>query len=157
MEIKKDTIEYNAESFATKPNAVAEDQLKKLPGVQVDASGNITAQGEKVSVAIVYGWKDFYKPVYMTFLDMKPEQLQAYEGKYKYRGPRDLPIQFRVESGHLLATQLWDGQESAFYPESDSTFFSMDWGISVKFAKATDGSISSVSAFDRDYFDKVKP
>src|ERR1700722_13007491 len=48
MQIKKDTVEYNAESFATKPNAVAEDQLRKLPGVQVDASGNIVAQGEKV-------------------------------------------------------------------------------------------------------------
>ncbi|HEY4337285.1 MAG TPA: carboxypeptidase-like regulatory domain-containing protein, partial [Puia sp.] len=53
MQIKQDTIEYNAESFATKPNAVAEDQLKKLPGVQVDASGNITAQGEKVARVLV--------------------------------------------------------------------------------------------------------
>ena len=45
MSIKKDTIEYNAEMFATKPNAFVEDQLKKLPGVEVDASGNIIAQG----------------------------------------------------------------------------------------------------------------
>jgi hypothetical protein len=75
------------------------------------------------SVATVYGWKDFYKPDYKTFQDMTPAQLQAYEGNYKYRGPRDLHLQFRTESGHLVGKQLWDGQESAFYPESDTTSF----------------------------------
>lgn len=41
--IRNDTLEYNAGSFKTKPNAVVEDLLKKLPGVQVDGkafSGN---------------------------------------------------------------------------------------------------------------------
>lgn len=109
------------------------------------------------SVAIVYGWKDFYKPVYETFLNMTPAQLQAYGGRYKYRGPRDMALQFSAEADHLVGKQLWDGQESSFYPESDSTFFSMDWGFEVKFAKAPDGSIATVSAFDRDYFDKEKP
>jgi CubicO group peptidase (beta-lactamase class C family) len=109
------------------------------------------------SVATVYGWKDFYKPEYKTFLGMTPSQLQAYEGNYKYRGQRDLRLQFRTESGHLVAKQLWDGQESAFYPESDSAFFSLEWGFAVKFAKGTDGGVTHVSAFDKDYFDKVKP
>ncbi|MFZ2784208.1 MAG: TonB-dependent receptor, partial [Sediminibacterium sp.] len=46
--IKKDTVEFNASSFKTKPNAVMEDVLKKLPGVQVDKDGSIKAQGENV-------------------------------------------------------------------------------------------------------------
>ena len=46
MGIRKDTVEYNASLFATKPNATAEDLLKKMPGIQVDNSGNVTAQGE---------------------------------------------------------------------------------------------------------------
>jgi len=33
----------------------------------------------------------------------------------------------------------------------------MDWGFGIKFAKAADGSVAYVVAFDRDYFDKVKP
>ena len=109
------------------------------------------------SVATVYGWKDFYKPEYKTFLNMTPGQLQTFEGKYKYRGPRDMAIQFRADAGHLVGKQLWDGQESAFYPESDSSFFSMDWEFRIKFAKVADGSVAYVVAFDRDYFDKVKP
>ena len=109
------------------------------------------------SVATVYGWKDFYKPEYKTFLNMTPGQLQPFEGKYKFRGPRDMAIQFRADAGHLVGKQLWDGQESAFYPESDSSFFSMDWGFGIKFAKAADSSVAYVVAFDRDYFDKVRP
>jgi hypothetical protein len=31
--LRNDTVEYNAGSFKTKPNAVVEDLLKKLPGV----------------------------------------------------------------------------------------------------------------------------
>ena len=59
MSIKKDTVEYNASMFATKPNAVAEDLLKKFPGIQVDASGNITAQGETVKRVLVNGKRFF--------------------------------------------------------------------------------------------------
>ncbi|HVT85729.1 MAG TPA: outer membrane beta-barrel protein [Chitinophagaceae bacterium] len=59
MSIKKDTIEYNASMFAVKPNAVAEDLLKKFPGIQVDASGKITAQGETVQRVLVNGKRFF--------------------------------------------------------------------------------------------------
>lgn len=57
--IKKDTVEYNAGSFKTNPDAVAEDLLKKLPGVEVDRSGNIKAQGEDVQQVLVDG-KEFF-------------------------------------------------------------------------------------------------
>jgi len=53
--IKKDTIEYNAAAFKTKPNAVVEDLLKKLPGVEVDKDGTIRAQGEEVQNILVDG------------------------------------------------------------------------------------------------------
>lgn len=59
MAVKKDTVEYNASMFAVKPNAVAEDLLKKMPGVQVDKSGNITAQGETVTRVMVDGKRFF--------------------------------------------------------------------------------------------------
>jgi hypothetical protein len=57
--IKEDTVEYNAKQFQTKPNATTEDLLKKLPGVQVDRQGNITAQGKQVTRVKVNG-KDFF-------------------------------------------------------------------------------------------------
>jgi hypothetical protein len=57
--VKHDTIEFNAGSFKTKQNAVVEDLLKKLPGVEVDNDGNITAQGEQVRRVTVDG-KNFF-------------------------------------------------------------------------------------------------
>ncbi|WP_114781409.1 outer membrane beta-barrel protein [Botryobacter ruber] len=56
---KKDTIEFNVEAFKTRPNAVVEDLLKKLPGLQVDIDGTITVNGRKVSKITVDG-KDFF-------------------------------------------------------------------------------------------------
>ncbi len=46
--IKQDTIEFNAGSFKVKDNAVVEDLLKKLPGVEVQRDGTVRAQGEEV-------------------------------------------------------------------------------------------------------------
>lgn len=57
--VRKDTIEFNASSFHTKQNAVVEDLLKKLPGIEIDNDGNITAQGEQVKSVTVDGKKFF--------------------------------------------------------------------------------------------------
>jgi hypothetical protein len=57
--INGDTIEYNADAFKTQANAVVEDLLKKLPGVQVDRDGSIKAQGETVRKVLVDG-KEFF-------------------------------------------------------------------------------------------------
>ncbi len=54
-----DTVQYNAGSFKTVPNASVEQLLKKLPGVQVEKDGTIKAQGEKVTRVLVDG-KEFF-------------------------------------------------------------------------------------------------
>ena len=59
IKVKGDTLAYNADAFKTKPNATAEDLLKKLPGVQVDRDGTIRAQGENVQKVYVDG-KEFF-------------------------------------------------------------------------------------------------
>jgi len=59
LEIRNDTIAYNADAFKTQPGAVAEDLLKRLPGVEVDKDGTIKAQGEEVQRVLVDG-KEFF-------------------------------------------------------------------------------------------------
>ncbi|NOT50916.1 MAG: TonB-dependent receptor [Chitinophagaceae bacterium] len=54
-----DTIQYNAGSFKTQPNASVEQLLKKLPGVKVEKDGTIKAQGETVQKVLVDG-KEFF-------------------------------------------------------------------------------------------------
>ncbi|RZK81751.1 MAG: hypothetical protein EOO92_04230 [Pedobacter sp.] len=57
--VRKDTIEFNAESFKTLPSAVVEDLLKKLPGVTMNTDGAITVNGKAVSKILVDG-KEFF-------------------------------------------------------------------------------------------------
>lgn len=59
IKVKGDTTEYTADSFRVLPNASVEDLLKKLPGIQVDRNGQITAQGEKVQKVLVDGEEFF--------------------------------------------------------------------------------------------------
>ncbi|MEO6406039.1 MAG: TonB-dependent receptor [Ferruginibacter sp.] len=54
-----DTIQYNAGSFKTVPNANVQDLLKKLPGIKVEKDGTVKAQGEKVNRVLVDG-KEFF-------------------------------------------------------------------------------------------------
>ncbi|WP_150451771.1 outer membrane beta-barrel protein [Arenibacter lacus] len=53
--IKKDTLEFNADSFKTRPDATVEDVLKKLPGVEVDSDGKIMVNGKEVDRVLVNG------------------------------------------------------------------------------------------------------
>jgi outer membrane receptor protein involved in Fe transport len=57
--VKKDTLEFNASSFKVIENAVVEDLLKKLPGVEVDKAGTVKAQGETITKVKVDG-KEFF-------------------------------------------------------------------------------------------------
>ena len=59
VRIKGDTTEFNADSFKTQVGASVEDLLKKLPGIQVDKNGKITAQGEAVKKILVDGEEFF--------------------------------------------------------------------------------------------------
>ena len=57
--VKEDTVEFNADSYKTQPSAVVEDLLKRLPGVEVDENGKITANGKEVTKILLDG-KEFF-------------------------------------------------------------------------------------------------
>jgi hypothetical protein len=59
FQLKKDTIEFNTAAFKVKPDAMTEDLLKRLPGIEIDRAGNIKAFGENVNKVLVDG-KEFF-------------------------------------------------------------------------------------------------
>lgn len=59
IKVMGDTVEFNADSFKTRPNAVVEDLLKRLPGVEVDTDGKITHNGKEITKIMVDG-KEFF-------------------------------------------------------------------------------------------------
>lgn len=84
IRLNGDTTEYTADSFKVHDNATVEDLLKKLPGLQVDKNGGITAQGEKVQKVLVDG-EEFFSddPAVVTRnLDAKSvEKVQVFDKK----------------------------------------------------------------------------
>jgi hypothetical protein len=59
VSIKGDTIVYNADSFKTGTERKLEDVLKRLPGVEINADGEIEVEGKKVTQMLVDGKKFF--------------------------------------------------------------------------------------------------
>ena len=57
--VRGDTVEYNADSYKVSESAVIEDLLKKMPGVEVDADGKITVNGQEIKKILVDG-KEFF-------------------------------------------------------------------------------------------------
>lgn len=53
--VKGDTLEYNVERVRLPPNALVEELLRRLPGLQVDPDGTITYNGEKIQHLLVDG------------------------------------------------------------------------------------------------------
>ncbi len=59
IKVMEDTIEFAADAYKTAPNAVVEDLLKRLPGVEVGSDGKITSNGKEVTKILIDG-KEFF-------------------------------------------------------------------------------------------------
>ena len=71
---KADTTEFSAAQYKMNPDATVEDLIKKMPGVTVDKSGTVTAQGEQVKKVTVDG-KDFFGDDATAALKNLPSEL----------------------------------------------------------------------------------
>lgn len=59
IQVRGDTLEYATKNLKLRDDALVEDAVKKLEGVEVDKDGNITAQGEEVRRVKING-KEFF-------------------------------------------------------------------------------------------------
>lgn len=59
VKVMEDTTQYAVSAFKVREGAMAEEVIKKLPGLEVDKDGNITSQGKPVKRIRVNG-KDFF-------------------------------------------------------------------------------------------------
>ncbi|GAA4094861.1 outer membrane beta-barrel protein [Mucilaginibacter panaciglaebae] len=58
VKFTEDTVSYKIAAYPVRENAPVEDVLKKMPGVDVDANGNVSVQGKSVTKVRING-KDF--------------------------------------------------------------------------------------------------
>lgn len=75
MVVKGDTLEYNASAFKTAENAVVEDLLKRMPGVEISSEGKITVNGQEIKKVRVDGKKFFGDDVEMTTKNLTADMI----------------------------------------------------------------------------------
>jgi hypothetical protein len=120
VSISGDTIIYNADSFKTGTEKKLEDILKKLPGVEVNADGEIEVEGKKVTQLLVDGKKFFEgdtklgaKNIPSDAVD-KVQVLRNYTEVSQLRGlennNEDIAINIKLKKGK---NKFWFGDISA--------------------------------------------
>lgn len=99
--IKGDTTVYNAASFKVAKDANVEDLLKVLPGITVDANGNITAQGKEVKKVLLDG-EEFFgndpKLITKNIRSNMVDKVMVYEKK------SDVAVRTGVDDGERTQT-----------------------------------------------------
>lgn len=84
IRFRGDTTEFTADSFVVRDGATVEDLLKKLPGFQVNAKGEITAQGKRVEKVLVDGEEFFGDDPTMATQNLSAkvvDKVQVYDTK----------------------------------------------------------------------------
>jgi CubicO group peptidase (beta-lactamase class C family) len=101
-----------------------------------------------------YNW-EYFKLQVKPFVQLTTTQLKTFEGKYQFQKDKKAFLQFTLKGEHLVAKQLWDGQEFVILPQSELEFFSREHGYPAKFFKDKRGVVTQVLVFNRDMWDKV--
>lgn len=93
------------------------------------------------SVATVYGWKDYYKPVLKTVVDVDTAILDRYAGTYEAEGSA-----FTVKrEGDILQISPYPGIWVKAYFTSDSDFFVRESQDEMKFVVNEKGQVTGFS------------
>ncbi|MEZ4997526.1 MAG: serine hydrolase [Bacteroidales bacterium] len=90
------------------------------------------------SVATVYGWKDYYKPVMKTVIDIEGSQLDKYAGRYESEGE---VISMKREGDKLMISPAPGFWVNAFFT-SDTDFFVREFRGDLKFVTDEKGNIT---------------
>lgn len=79
VQIRGDTMAFDAKSYQVQPNAVAGDMIKKMPGVEIEKDGTVKAQGEDVQQIIVNGKPFFGNDVQIALQNLPADAIESVE------------------------------------------------------------------------------
>lgn len=110
LSIHGDTVEYDPRAFKVPPGATVEDLIRRLPGMQVDAEGNIKAHGEDVKRVTVDGKRFFGDDPKMATKNLPAEainKVQVFNGKSEQSkatgiedGKREKTVNLELKDSH---------------------------------------------------------
>lgn len=95
-----DTLEFNASAFKLDKNAVAEDLLRKLPGITIWSDGSITANGRRVTQVLVEGKPFFGRDARVATQNITKtaiDKIQVYQQSQNINNPLDSITEINIK------------------------------------------------------------
>ena len=127
IKIKGDTTEFNASSYSIQPNDKVEDLLKKLPGIQVDKDGKITAQGKTVPKVLVDGEEFFGDDPTLVTKNLRADMVDKVQ---LYEKSSDQAAFTGVDDGQKTQTiniKLKEDKKSGYFGKVDAGYGTDDF------------------------------
>ncbi|MCK9402379.1 MAG: outer membrane beta-barrel protein [Chitinophagaceae bacterium] len=120
IRVKGDTTEYRADSFHVSANADVQELLRKMPGIQVNSKGEITAQGEKVEKVLVDGEEFFSDDPAVVTKNLRADavdKIQAFDKK------SDQAVFTGIDDGQKMKTlniQLKEDKKKGYFGKMEA-------------------------------------
>ncbi|MDP1762903.1 MAG: outer membrane beta-barrel protein [Sediminibacterium sp.] len=120
IRVKGDTTEYRADSFHVSANADVQELLRKMPGIQVNSKGEITAQGEKVEKVLVDGEEFFSDDPAVVTKNLRADavdKIQAFDKK------SDQAVFSGIDDGQKTKTlniQLKEDKKKGYFGKAEA-------------------------------------
>jgi hypothetical protein len=127
-----DTLEFNASAFSLDKNAVAEDLLKKLPGVIIWGDGTITVNGRQISKLLVDGKPFLGKDVQVATQNIPKssiDKIQVYQEQVNIFDPLDststinIKLRKNSHSGNFGTFSAGEGTDSRYEVGANDVLF----------------------------------
>lgn len=115
IRIKGDTTVYTADSFKVREGANVEELLRKLPGITVDRTGQITAMGEKVERVLVDGEEFFGNDPGIATKNLRADNVKEVE---VYKAKSDQSTFTGIDDGQSKQTinlKLKDDKKKGYF------------------------------------------
>ncbi|MEO7977641.1 outer membrane beta-barrel protein [Flavobacterium sp.] len=164
--IKKDTLEFNANSYKVRPDSNVETLLKQLPGFDVDNDGKITVNGREVNQVLVNGKTffdkdgaialknlpaDIIKKIQVSDFKTKKEELSKQESTSDYSSI-NITIDEKKNKGYFGKVMGGYGTDDRYEANVNLNYFNNKQKISLL---AASNNINSTGFSMDDVFDSM--
>lgn len=96
VRVKGDTIEYNARGYNVEEGAVLQDLIKKIPGIEIDSKGNVSANGKPINKILVDGKEFFSDDIKVALQNLPVEMINKLQ---LYKEPSEMSKLTGVKDG----------------------------------------------------------
>ena len=94
------------------------------------------------SIATVYGWREYYKPVIKSVIEVPEAILDRYTGKYEVEGQ---VVTIKLENGSLWLN-IYSNLFWKMHFTSDTDCFLKEYRADLKFVTDADGKVKGITS-----------